>query len=112
MATYLKEIETASTHEEVSAVLRQHGLEAAAERLNLLGILIAEDDNEPCLEIESVKALASFLVTERQLPEPRIGVTPDGLVQIEWRVATSVLSQKFNYSVSARKSNEFNELTS
>ena len=96
MATYLKEIETASTHEEVSAVLRQNGLEAAAERLNQLGSLMAEDDNEPRFEIESVKALASFLVTEKQLPEPQIGVTPDGLVQIEWRVATSgILAMEF-----------------
>lgn len=96
MGTDLKEIEPASTHEEVSAVLRQNGLEAAAERLNQLGSLMAEDDNEPRLEIESVKALASFLMTEKQLPEPRIGVTPDGLVQIEWRVASSgILAMKF-----------------
>ncbi len=96
MATYLKEIETASTHEEVSAVLRQNGLEAAAERLNQLGSLMAEDDNEPRFEIESVKALASFLMTEKQLPEPQIGVTPDGLLQIEWRVATSgILAMEF-----------------
>lgn len=96
MAIYLKEIETASTHEEVSAVLRLNGLEAAAERLNQLGSLMAEDDNEPRLEIESVKALASFLMTEKQLPEPRIGVTPDGLVQIEWRVATrGILAMEF-----------------
>ena len=96
MGTDLKEIETASTHEEVSAVLRQNGLEAAAERLNQLGSLMAEDDNEPRLEIESVKALASFLLTEKQLPEPRIGVTPDGLVQIEWRVVTrGILAMEF-----------------
>ena len=89
MATHLKEIETANTHEEVSAVLRQNGLEASAERLNQLGSLMAEDDNEPRFEIESVKALASFLMTERQLPEPRIGVTPNGFVQIEWPVQSS-----------------------
>ena len=96
MATLLKEIETASTHEDISVALRLEGFEAAAERLSQLGSLVAENPDEPHLEIESVRALASFLMSEKQLPEPRIGVTPDGLVQIEWRVPTKgILAMEF-----------------
>ena len=89
MATLLKEIKAASTHEGISVVLRLNGFEAAAERLSQLGSVVAENPDEPSFEIESVRALASFLVSEKQLPEPQIGVTPNGLVQIEWRVPTN-----------------------
>ena len=96
MATLLKEIETASTHEEISVALRLKGFEVAAERLSQLGSLVAENPDEPHLEIESVRALASFLMSEKQLPEPQIGVTPNGLVQIEWRVPTNgILAMEF-----------------
>ena len=96
MATLLKEIETASTHEEISVALRLKGFEAAAERLSQLGRLVAKNSDEPHLEIESVRALASFLMSEKQLPEPQIGVTPNGLVQIEWRVPTNgILAMEF-----------------
>ncbi len=96
MATLLKEIKAASTHEGISVVLRLNGFEAAAERLSQLGSVVAENPDEPSFEIESVRALASFLVSEKQLPEPQIGVTPNGLVQIEWRVPTNgILAMEF-----------------
>ena len=96
MATLLKEIEAASTHEEISAVLGLNGFEAAADRLSQLRSLVAEDSDEPRLEIESVRALASFLMSERQLPDPQIGVSPDGFIQIEWRVPTNgILAMEF-----------------
>ena len=75
--------------EGISVVLRLNGFEAAAERLSQLGSVVAENPDEPSLEIESVRALASFLMSEKQLPEPQIGVPPNGLVQIEWRVPTN-----------------------
>ena len=96
MATLLKEIKAASTHEGISVVLRLNGFEAAAERLRQLGSVVAENPDEPSLEIESVRALASFLMSEKQLPEPQIGVPPNGLVQIEWRVPTNgILAMEF-----------------
>ena len=30
--------------------------------------------------------MALFIMSERNLLDPRIGVTPEGLIQIEWRV--------------------------
>ena len=49
MATLLKEIKAASTHEGISVVLRLNGFEAAAERLSQLGSVVAENPDEPSL---------------------------------------------------------------
>ena len=90
------QIESASTHEEIIAVLRSFGLDAIADRLNYLRQLVEDDPDEPSMSIESLRALALFLMSERQLPDPRIGVTPDGLAQIEWRLPTNgILAMEF-----------------
>ena len=48
------------------------------------------------MSIESFRALALFLSSERQLPDPQIGVTPDGLAHIEWRLPPNgILAMEF-----------------
>lgn len=90
------QIDTASTHEEIVAMLRLFGLAVIADRLNYLRCLADEDPEEPSIEIESLRALAYFLMSERQLPDPQIGVTPNGLIQIEWSVRSSgILAMEF-----------------
>ena len=79
------QIESARTHEEIIAVLRSFGLDAIADRLNYLRQLVEDDPDESSIAIESLRAMALFLMSERQLAAPQIGVTPDGLAQIEWR---------------------------
>ena len=40
--------------------------------------------------------MALFLMGERRFPEPEIGINPDGLMQIEWRVPTDgILAMEF-----------------
>ena len=96
MATLLKEIEAANTHEEIIDGLRLFELDAIADRLLYLQQLVEDDPDEPSIEIESLRVLAHFLMSERQLPEPQIGVTPDGFIQIEWPVATNgILAMEF-----------------
>ena len=80
------QIADAATHEEIIAVLRLFGLDLAASRLVYLCSLANDDPDEPCIEIESLRAMALFIMSERNLLDPRIGVTPEGLIQIEWRV--------------------------
>ena len=82
------QIETASTHEGIVAMLRLFGLATVADRLSYLRSLADDDPDEPTIKIESLRAMALFLMDERQLPDPHIGVTPDGLIQVEWRLAT------------------------
>ena len=90
------QIENASTHEEIIAVLRSFGLDAIADRLNYLRQLVEDDPDEPSMAIESLRAMALFLMSERQLAAPQIGVTPDGLAQIEWRFPTNgILAMEF-----------------
>ena len=80
------QIADASTHKEIIAVLRLFGLDVAANRLVYLCSLADDDPDEPRIEIESLRAMALFIMSERHLLDPRIGVTPDGLIQIEWRI--------------------------
>ena len=91
-----RRIDAASTHEEIVAVLRLCGLRAVADRLSRLRKLLNDDPEEPSLEFESLRALAIFLLTERHLPDPQIGVSPDGLAHVEWRTrANGVLAMEF-----------------
>ena len=90
------QIESASTHEEIIAVLRSFGLDAITDRLNYLRQLVEDDPDEPSMALESLRAMALFLMSERQLAAPQIGVTPDGLAQIEWRFPTNgILAMEF-----------------
>ena len=48
------------------------------------------------MALESLQAMALFLMSERQLAAPQIGVTPDRLAQIEWRFPTNgILAMEF-----------------
>ena len=85
-ATSQARIEAAETHEQIIDALRECGLTAVGERLQYLRNLGAHDSTEPPMEIESLGALARFLIGGRQLPDPGIGVTPDGLLMANWRV--------------------------
>ena len=94
--TWRPQITNASTHEEVIAALRMFGLDSIADRLGYLRSLVHDDPDEPVIEIESLRAMALFIMSERQLPLPRIAVSPDGLIQIEWRPEDSgILAMKF-----------------
>ena len=72
--------------EQIFDILRKRGLSAVAERLSYLHGL-TDNPDEPPMNVDSVRELAAFLLSERWLPHPQIGVNPDGLVQAEWRLS-------------------------
>ena len=72
------------SHKDVFDNLRKMGLERAANRLTLLKKMADEDANEPAMQIKSLQHVAQFLISERWLKQPRVGLSPDGLLQIEW----------------------------
>ncbi len=78
--------ETADGEEEIVAALRECGLDLAARRVNYLREVLLEEPDEPYLVLESLRSLALFLMSERQLPPPRISVDSGGLAQAEWRI--------------------------
>ena len=83
-------------HEEIIVVLRLHGFDKAASRLNYLQLAVADDPDEAPIELESLRQLARFLIAEQRLPHPRIAVSPDGLMQIEWHTEDSgIIAVKF-----------------
>ena len=87
LSRWQPQIENASTPEEIIDILRRFNLDATADRLTDLRTLVEDDPEESPMELESLRSLATFLMSEireRQLPEPEIGVTPDGLVEIAW----------------------------
>ena len=76
----------ANSYKEIVAELYHSGLDSSAERIAYLRGLKEEDPEEPEMSLESLRQMALFLVEERHLPAPDIGVGPDGLLGIEWRV--------------------------
>ena len=69
----------------IIASLRRAGLGMAADRLDYLQSLVEDDPNEPSIALESLRQMALFLMSERQLGDPQIGVSPDGLMGAQWR---------------------------
>ncbi len=94
--SWRKHITTAKKQEEVIAILRLFGLDVVADRLGYLHKITLDDPDEEPMTLESLKELALFLMSERQLPDPRIAISPDGLAQIEWQVGDNgVLAMEF-----------------
>ena len=86
----------AAAPEEVVAVLRRFGLDRVAARVDYLHQLQEEDPDEPLMLLDSLRAMALFLVSEQQLVSPQIGIDGDGLAQVEWRLpGDGVLAMEF-----------------
>ena len=89
-------IDGATSIEEIVAILEMSGLDSIAARICYLQGLPDEDPDEPPLQFDSLRALATFLLGEQQLGSPQIGVNPDGLAQAEWRVdERGILAMEF-----------------
>ena len=86
----------ATTPEEVLLLLQVSGFKHTADRLRYLQTLTRDDPDEPSVLIDSLKALVAFLTAEGSLPHPEIGISPDGLAQIEWRIPPNgILAMEF-----------------
>ena len=97
--TWPTRIAAESTHEGIIAVLRLFGVEAVADRLSYLRSLSDDDPDETPIDVESLRAMALFLMSERQLPDPQIAISSDGLMQTEWRMSPNgILVMEFRRS--------------
>ena len=84
------------TRAEMAEALREFGLEQSADRLGYLQALAEEDPDEDSIAIASLRHLTSFLVDERHLGQPEIGVSPDGVALAQWRViGNGILAMEF-----------------
>lgn len=95
-------IVAATQHEEITDVLPLIGLSAIADRLDYLHEISDDDPDEPTMVLASLRELAMFFLSEplfaseQQHGEPEIGISPDGILQAEWRVRDGgILAMKF-----------------
>ena len=80
------QVADAITPEQIIDTLDQAAMHAVADRLAYLRNLAAHDPEEPTLQLDSLRALADCLMRHRELPDPRIATTPNGLLMVDWRV--------------------------
>ena len=93
---YRERLSSMNKAQEIIEVLRLTNLGAAASRIDYLNSLDDDDPDEAPIQVDSLRHLALFLIEERSLQEPRIGVSPDGLMQIEWRLEyDGILAMQF-----------------
>lgn len=89
-------LSTATTHREITDLLRGFGRNTIADRLDNLRLLHHDDPEEPVLELESLRTLAGLVLSEGQLPDPEIGLTPRGLAFGQWRMPPDgILAMEF-----------------
>ena len=82
--------------QEIIEALRLADLGAIADRIDYLDRLDDDDPDEAPIQVDSLRRLASFLIEERALKKPRIGVSADGLMQIEWDLENDgILAMQF-----------------
>lgn len=94
--SWKEQIASATRHEEVIAILRYFGLDAIANRLGYLHRVAADDPENETMVVGSMQELALFLMSERQLPDPQIGLSVAGLLQVEWRLPNhGILAMEF-----------------
>ena len=74
----------ATQHEDIIAVLQTEGLDSIAARLTKLYDLVENDPEEPAIRIDSLRNLAHFVLSESRLATSRIGLSPSGLLEMEW----------------------------
>lgn len=67
------------TRAHMTDALRKSGLEESADRLGHLQRLADEDPDEEPIAISSLRHLTSFLIDERHLGQPDIGISPHGV---------------------------------
>ena len=76
----------AVTRAAIVEVVRRCEHEAIADRLAYLIELDAEVPDEVPMDIDSLRSVAAFVLSERELYDPGIGVGPDGMVGLSWRL--------------------------
>lgn len=77
----------AVTRAAIVEVVRRFEHEAIADRLAYLIELEAEVPDEEPMDIDSLRSVAAFVLSERELYDPDIGVGPDGMIGLSWRLS-------------------------
>ena len=93
-------LDAATTRDAVIRIVEQYGLERVAKRVAYLSGLHAEDSDEPEVDLGSLKQMASVVINNPTLNDPRLTLTSQGYVHAEWpttgggRIAMTFLSSR------------------
>ena len=60
---------------------------ATKQKLVKLKSILDQDDDEPEMDLDSLRSLVRFLANHEDLPVPRMAATNEGRLHIEWRIA-------------------------
>ena len=85
--TGLNAIRSAASREEITDVVRRCGFSEIADRLDYLIELEAEEPDEEPMQIDSLRSVAEFVLGERDVYDPDIGVGADGVIGLSWRLS-------------------------
>ena len=77
-------INNAMKQEEIIGGIKLLGCDSIADRLEYLYSLPIDGPDEKPIVFESLHTFALFIVDHTALPEPRVSISPDGLVNAEW----------------------------
>ena len=77
---------SSTSHEQIVAALRPLGFGEIADRLTYLYQITGDDDpDEPPMALSSLRQCALFFASESRHGDADLGVSPDGLLQAQWR---------------------------
>ena len=96
-ADLIAQISSAINYEEVFSILDLVGHRGISERLrDLYAITLDQDPEDPAMDFQSLRELALFFVRDDiLLPDPEIGISPDGFLQVEWSSSKASALIKF-----------------
>lgn len=96
-ADLIAQISDAINYEEIFSILNLVGHRGIAERLKYLhAITLDQDPEDPAMDFQSLRELALFFVRDDVLlPDPEIGISPDGFLQVEWSSNKASALMKF-----------------
>ena len=96
-AQFSAQIRHANDHEGIFNILDLAGCKKIAMRLSYLHEIIQEDaPDDPAMQLTSLRELAKFFMGDgSSLPNPAIGISPNGLLQAEWHFIKASVLMKF-----------------
>ena len=82
--------------EEAITILGRNGFQTCASRLTYLKSMIDEEPDGKPMEMNSLRMAASFIIENRQVPNPQITVSHEGLIYLRWQFGPDgVLGMEF-----------------
>ena len=78
------ELDNAATAPAIVAILRSQARQTVADRIDYLHDLARDDPEEQPIALESLRRMALFLLSHRDMSDPEVGASSDGFAQVEW----------------------------